>query len=1322
MMGENFSENVGIEAPVITSPSGQAASDVDDRVKENIMRGKTLMQLGSLNSIARNISSTIDKEEIDDRRMNKEVINDRRIDVEDIIKVEDIINVEDIMNIEERNDRRIYTNKEVNIKEIDDKDLNVKKLVDEKVKDNVCSDKPCKGIGNEYSIEERFILEDTYEYEKLEGLGESMERLFDNDGLTDTETYDKGIDETLHNETIGEVHDKTTYADFCELLLEINTDEEFNAQRDPQKFENLLKGQGLGKKSDGIKEPIQSNNSFFMEKKFKNLIAPVRPYNTRAKSKQNQLPSPPTETTETEHLDETPATILPPPKYTYLPSPSRERLLLSPSPSKPQSPPPPSRRQLPSSPPPPIPLSRSPSPCPSSSSSYDSDEPNPCAVPRPAHSSPLLKIINSRDCLINRKDNLVIFISHQGKPIDKGALEFHDKCKLPKFEDIMPERAKVKNISRGKKLIALPIHYPPNKQNLVNTLKSLTLNLESALLDASRTQHTNGGTWSEDDIKSEVLKKFINGTNYLIWAELKQSENRDLTEAIENATIIEQNVMETDLGLLNRGKSNTPQDTRYGHKQFNVGNRDYHQNYRPNIVNRNSFRRYDRDNAYSNPRQGYVTENRQNYRPSYPNPPQEDYRDERPRNYRDNRNYEVDRNQKSHPPHYKYETDRRNAQSNNPPAGIRIALPPQTEITASDTGSKLNLIKEDFLTPGIIVDKSQNRLLQGISHETVFTLGTVTLKIFSKNINFHVISHNVPIPGNGILGDEFFEATQADFSYRKRHLFFDDIFIPFQDYEPLTIDAKETQKVEVIISNPETKVGLLERNKPIPGVYYEKIVVTPIQGRVIIDIVNDTDTAIIMKIPTLTILPLKEEVISVVEELESGGATSAVDNHTNETMMGENFSENVGIEAPVITSPSGQATSDVDDRVKENIMGGKTLMQLGSLNPIARNISSTIDKEEIDDRRMNKEVINDRRIDVEDIIKVEDIINVEDIMNIEERNDRRIYTNKELGSLNSIARNISSTIDKEEIDDRRMNKEVINDRRIDVEDIIKVEDIINVEDIMNIEERNDRRIYTNKEVNIKEIDDKDLNVKKLVDEKVKDNVCSDKPCKGIGNEYSIEERFILEDTYEYEKLEGLGESMERLFDNDGLTDTETYDKGIDETLHNKTIGEVHDKTTYADFCELLLEINTDEEFNAQRDPQKFENLLKGQGLGKKSDGIKEPIQSNNSFFMEKKFKNLIAPVRPYNTRAKSKQNQLPSPPTETTETEHLDETPATIPPPPKYTYLPSPSRERLLLSPSPSKPQSPPPPPSRRQLPSSPPPPIPKRQFSNFHISPRQTN
>ncbi|KAI4475578.1 hypothetical protein M0802_015102 [Mischocyttarus mexicanus] len=74
-----------------------------------------------------------------------------------------------------------------------------------------------------------------------------------------------------------------------------------------------------------------------------------------------------------------------------------------------------------------------------------------------------------------------------------------------------------------------------------------------------------------------------------------------------------------------------------------------------------------------------------------------------------------------------------------------------------------------------------------------------------------------------------------------------------------------------------------------------------------------------MKILTLTILPLNEEVILVVEELEGGRATSGVDDHAKETMMGENSSKNVEIRAPVITIPDGQATSIVNSCVKEKI-------------------------------------------------------------------------------------------------------------------------------------------------------------------------------------------------------------------------------------------------------------------------------------------------------------------------------------------------------------------------------------------------------------------
>ncbi|KAI4472722.1 hypothetical protein M0802_016546, partial [Mischocyttarus mexicanus] len=90
-----------------------------------------------------------------------------------------------------------------------------------------------------------------------------------------------------------------------------------------------------------------------------------------------------------------------------------------------------------------------------------------------------------------------------------------------------------------------------------------TRDLESALLDASRNEY--GGTWSEEGIKSEVLKKFINGTNHFIRAELKQAGNRDLTEAIENAIIIEQNIIESDPNLLYNGCHNNYNQHRNTH-------------------------------------------------------------------------------------------------------------------------------------------------------------------------------------------------------------------------------------------------------------------------------------------------------------------------------------------------------------------------------------------------------------------------------------------------------------------------------------------------------------------------------------------------------------------------------------------------------------------------------------------------------------------------------------------------------------------------------------------------------------------------------------
>ncbi|KAI4479455.1 hypothetical protein M0802_014383 [Mischocyttarus mexicanus] len=89
----------------------------------------------------------------------------------------------------------------------------------------------------------------------------------------------------------------------------------------------------------------------------------------------------------------------------------------------------------------------------------------------------------------------------------------------------------------------------------------------------------------------------------------------------------------------------------------------------------------------------------------------------------------------------------------------------------------------------------------------------------------------------------------------------------------------------------KVEIGVLERREPVKGVYFEEVVVRPEKGKATIDVVNDTDDPIIMKIPTLPIIPLKERVNPVAGDLEGGEVTSGVNSRTEKPTMGDNLSE-----------------------------------------------------------------------------------------------------------------------------------------------------------------------------------------------------------------------------------------------------------------------------------------------------------------------------------------------------------------------------------------------------------------------------------------------
>lgn len=87
-----------------------------------------------------------------------------------------------------------------------------------------------------------------------------------------------------------------------------------------------------------------------------------------------------------------------------------------------------------------------------------------------------MKISETRNSIVKINNHKVIFIDTKGNPVDMGALEMKEAGKLPHYEDLMLERARLHQDS-GKHIISLPVkenrNVPITSENLLNSLRSL---------------------------------------------------------------------------------------------------------------------------------------------------------------------------------------------------------------------------------------------------------------------------------------------------------------------------------------------------------------------------------------------------------------------------------------------------------------------------------------------------------------------------------------------------------------------------------------------------------------------------------------------------------------------------------------------------------------------------------------------------------------------------------------------------------------------------------------------------------------------------------
>jgi len=119
-------------------------------------------------------------------------------------------------------------------------------------------------------------------------------------------------------------------------------------------------------------------------------------------------------------------------------------------------------------------------------------------------------ITETRDSLLQQKDNLVIFITLNGAPFDNGAKELHEADLFPEYEDIVYERAKVTPF-KTKNLIALPLKFDNrtliethNVKNCMQSLVDVITELQLTSFSIRRTETLDQIPWTY--IRNQISK------------------------------------------------------------------------------------------------------------------------------------------------------------------------------------------------------------------------------------------------------------------------------------------------------------------------------------------------------------------------------------------------------------------------------------------------------------------------------------------------------------------------------------------------------------------------------------------------------------------------------------------------------------------------------------------------------------------------------------------------------------------------------------------------------------------------------------------------
>lgn len=274
-----------------------------------------------------------------------------------------------------------------------------------------------------------------------------------------------------------------------------------------------------------------------------------------------------------------------------------------------------------------------------------------------------------------------------------------------------------------------------------------------------------------------------------------------------------------------------------------------------------------------------------------------------------------------------------------------------------DSGSGINLIKQDCLNPEVPWEDNRKHSLQGISSLSVETLGSVLIPLMGKPTLFHVVTNSVGFVQNGILGNQFLQDHAASVNFKDKCLHYDDMRIPFTEINKIKIRGRSVTPFYVNVTNPEIVNGYVPLTIPAKGLYYGNAIVTNMNGKAYLPIINTTEIDYKLEIPSVELEGF--DIVKTQEDFNGLNRVNDLGNDNNNVAVRDTASEFSG----AVDSQDEQRICEINKNSNNAGTRGHTVDNLKMCKAATRERPA---------RNNNNKSTRDSNIEYEDILKIKE--------------------------------------------------------------------------------------------------------------------------------------------------------------------------------------------------------------------------------------------------------------------------------------------------------------------------------------------------------------